>query len=286
MSVQAAAAAGRMDGGATDALEGQFPVIKNLLYEIAGINLSETKRPLVLSRITRRLRATGHTSVREYLAFVQSAEGRKELTEMVDVLTTNKTSFFREDAHFEYMRESWLPTMAPGQVHSLWSAGCSSGEEPYTVAMVYAEFAGSGRTHGRPACRILATDLSNRVLEKAKRGLYREEQLASIPEALRRKYFRTSSGSGVFEVSERLRRMVRFARLNLMDRWPMKGPFDGIFCRNVMIYFDRGTREVLVQRFEKLLRPGGLLFVGHSESLTSLRHGLDYVRPALYRKGA
>jgi len=265
-----------------DPLEGQFETIRDLLYAAAGISLTDAKRQLVQARVARRLRQVGATSVSDYVAFVQSPAGRDELTKMVDVLTTNKTSFFRESAHFDFLADclETRPRSAPPV--TLWSAGCSSGEEPYTIAIVLAEHA---RMHRVRPGRILATDISDRVLRKAQAAEYAALSLEPVPSRLAGRYL-VSSGGDKARVVDEIRATVRFARLNLMGPWPMTGPFDAIFCRNVMIYFDGPTRAVLVNRFAALLAPGGLLFVGHAESLssTSMKHGLSYVRPAVYRR--
>ena len=262
-----------------DPLEGQFETIKQIVYDTAGIALNEAKRELVRSRLARRLRVLGDPSVRDYIAFVQTPDGRFELTEMVDVLTTNKTAFFREDAHFTFLAEALERRMGRGV--TIWSAGCSSGEEPYTLAMVLAEY---HRRHGTHGSRILATDISDRVLTRARAAEYDREQLSPVPFELADRYLQPGSAPGRLTIAPELRRMVRFARLNLMGPWPMKGPFEVIFCRNVMIYFDTPTRQTLVQRFTDLLAPGGYLMTGHSESITSLSHDLTYVQPALYQK--
>lgn len=261
-----------------DPLEGQFEVIGRLLYATSGIALNESKRELVHSRLTKRIRQLGGGSIRDYVHWVSSDEGRVELTEMVDLLTTNKTSFFRELPHFEVLREVIRGRPPSSPPMKVWSAGCSSGEEPYTIAMLLA-----AHGEGTNAGRILATDLSRRMLEKARSGIYGEEQVRSVQPEYRRRYL-VEREPGRFEVSPTLRNMIRFAQLNLMDHWPMRGPFDVIFCRNVMIYFDPPTRERLVNRMAHLLLPGGYLLVGHSESLSALSHPLEYVQPATYRR--
>ncbi|MDH5589763.1 MAG: protein-glutamate O-methyltransferase [Gemmatimonadota bacterium] len=264
-----------------DPLEGQFEVIRDLLYSIAGIRLTEAKRDLVRARLTRRLRKLGGGSVTGYVEFVQTPQGRSELTEMVDILTTNKTSFFREANHFDFLQRVLSERPASAGPPTIWSAGCSSGEEPYTLAMVLSHH---GRLRRGSAGRILATDISDRVLAHAREGVYDREQVEPVPEDMRKVYLRKAKDPDQVEVSPALKEMIRFGRLNLMGDWPMSGPFDAIFCRNVMIYFDNPTRETLAQRFTELLTPGGYLFVGHSESLTSLKHGLRYVQPAVYRR--
>lgn len=256
-----------------------FERIIAMLHEHAGIRLRAGKEGLVRARLAKRLRALGLTDFDAYLDVVARDPARREFTEMVDVLTTNKTSFFREQAHFEFLQEEVLPA-CPGPVR-LWSAGCSSGEEPYTLAMILRE------ALPEPAARqakILATDLSHRVLATAKAGIYPADALAEAPRTLAQKYWRPVAGDGAprLEATPALRSLIQFGKLNLMDRWPMRGPFDAIFCRNVMIYFDKATQQALVQRYWELLRPGGYLFVGHSESLTGLAHRFTYVQPAVY----
>jgi len=264
-----------------DLLEGQFDQIKDLLYDAAGIKLTEAKRELVRSRLARRLRALGSSSVAEYVAYVSGDTGGDELVEMVDALTTNKTGFFREIRHFDLL-EDVLADMdvGPGGP-TIWSAGCSTGEEPYTLAMMLAEQA---RHTGKAPGRVLATDISGRALGRAIAGIYTREQVEPVAAALRRRYLVPASAAGAVQVTDDLRSIVRFARLNLVGPWPMRGPFDVIFCRNVMIYFDAPTKERLVDRLTQLITPGGFLFVGHSESLSSLGHSLRYVHPAVYQR--
>jgi len=256
----------------------QFGQISETVQTVAGIRLPPGKETLVRSRLAKRLRALGLDGFQAYLDHVHGDESGAELAEMVDALTTNKTSFFRESAHFDYLADHVLPAMAGRTDLKLWSAGCSSGEEPYTLAMVLAEHLPS-----EARARILATDISGHSLAAARTGVYTAAVAATVPDGLRRVHMQRLPDDR-YRVGERLRSMTRFARLNLMGEWPMRGPFDVIFCRNVMIYFDRETRERLVARFHGLLRDGGYLFVGHSESLTGLAHDFDYVQPAVYRR--
>ena len=204
---------------------------------------------------------------------------------MLDAISTNLTSFWRESDHFDYVVEKLLPSLeASGQQEiRIWSAGCSSGEEPYGLAML---ILGKLRNPNRVKLKILATDLSTRVLDIAKRGQYGEERVKNIPPELRNKFVtQQKSETGViYSVTPAIRSAITFARLNLMEPWPMKGPFDMIFCRNVMIYFDKPTQATLVERFGKLLKSGGMLFVGHSESLAGVQHSFRYVRPTIYEK--
>ena len=212
---------------------------------------------------------------------MEEDESRVELKEMIDALTTNKTSFFREPHHFDYLRDVVLPFfVADRHAPRLWSAGCSSGEEAYTIGMVLRD--GLPEPLSREA-RILAYDMSARMLVRARDAVYTGEAVAELPRDVVRRHF-VPTADERWQVAEPVRRLVRCARLNLMSRWPMYGPFDVIFCRNVMIYFDKPTQERLVARFASLLAPGGYLCVGHSESLTGLRHPLAYVQPATYRR--
>ncbi len=262
----------------------QFIRISRLLYALCGIRLSEGKEGLVKARLMKRLRTLGLKSFDAYIRLIEQDPLSEELTIMLDCLTTNKTSFFREIQHFEYLREKILPPIreARGRLR-IWSAGCSSGEEPYSIAILLKE-----EWPGIDSCdaRILATDLSTRILEQARAGVYSGETLQNVPLRILTKYFTRSGdlGSQEYHVTDQVRLLVRIARLNLMEEWPMKGPFDVIFCRNVMIYFDKPTQKALVKRFWNLLRPGGHLFIGHSESLMASSQEFRYVQPATYRK--
>jgi len=260
-----------------------FARVAALVRHVAGIDLRPGKEGLVRSRLAGRMRALAVSSFDEYLDRVERDASGAELVQMLDVITTNKTSFFREAEHFRFLQDEILPALGrrPGGLR-IWSAGCSSGEEPYTTAIVLRESLPEPQF---AAARILATDLSTRVLARAREATYPEELLSDVPPHLVRRHFVTvPGGERLVRVADATRAGVRFARLNLMSSWPMQGPFDLILCRNVMIYFDKATQERLVDRFAALLAPGGHLFVGHSESLTGLQHGLQYVQPAVYRK--
>ena len=260
----------------------QFTRITEVLHEHAGIRMREGKEGLVRARLTKRLRKLGLSDFDAYLDYIEKDTTRREFAEMIDALTTNKTSFLREASHFDFLRDSVFPTLN-GPVR-IWSAGCSSGEEPYTLAMLCNEAFADIATRD---VRILATDISHRVLAHAKAGTYPAENMADVPASWLQKYWtrrQDAQGRAVFEAEKPLRRLVHFAKLNLMERWPMQGPFDAILCRNVMIYFDKATQQQLVERYWQLLRPGGHLFVGHSESLTGLAHKFRYVQPAVYVK--
>jgi chemotaxis protein methyltransferase CheR len=252
-----------------------FSAIRELIHALAGIAMSDEKEELVKARLATRLRALKLGGYEEYLDLIQT--DRVELSNMVDVLTTNKTSFFREPQHFEYLVERVFPLWrAQRGPRRIWSAGCSSGEEPYTLGMLLNE-----HLPGHDV-RILATDLSLRVLGRAKQAQYAPAVVEDIPAALRSKYLRRAGNSNNFEISSSVTSLVSFARLNLMGAWPMSGPFDLILCRNVMIYFSDETRTVLARRFGELLAPGAPLMIGHAESLAALDQPLELVEPAIY----
>ncbi|MBN1571520.1 MAG: protein-glutamate O-methyltransferase CheR [Acidobacteria bacterium] len=261
-----------------------FEQISQIVYRYSGIRLNPGKEELVRSRLIKRLRALHVNSFSAYLQHIKEDRTVQELHIMIDALTTNKTSFFRENQHFEYMRNHILPELKQhGSRLRIWSAGCSSGEEPYSIAMLLQEEWGQTT----PAdIRILATDISTRILAKARAGEYEKESLKDVPPAYMSKYFSTVRvhSNNMYTIRDNIKRMVRFAKLNLMDEWPMKGPFEIIFCRNVMIYFDSATQGRLVRRFYNLLVPGGHLLVGHSESLVANSCGFKYVQPATYAK--
>jgi chemotaxis protein methyltransferase CheR len=261
----------------------QFNKISGLVYRASGIDLRAGKQELVKSRLARRLQALGVKDFEQYLGYIERDQSGQELMNMVESLTTNKTCFFREPAHFDYLRQQILPRLNAAPRIRIWSAGCSSGEEAYSIAMLLRE---TLRDIDRRDVRILATDLSTEMLARAREGLYQAETLGEMPAALLRKHFTREEGqpAPAYRINPDLKAMVRLARLNLMEAWPMKGAFDLIFCRNVMIYFDKPTQQALVGRFWKLLSPGGHLFVGHAESLIAAAHGFRYVQPAIYVK--
>lgn len=266
-----------------------FGRLRSLIYEECGINLSVEKKTMLELRIKRRLRTLNLTSFPEYCSYLFGKEGRREeMVHFLDVVTTNKTDFFREPDHFDYLVQRALPELLRrhGGDHqvTVWSAGCSSGEEPYTLAMVMSEFAGA---HPGFRFRVLATDISTTVLSKAKLGVYSEDVVRPIPVDLRYRYFMRSKdrNSNLVRVVPELRELIEFRRLNFMDtQYPLREKVDIVFCRNVIIYFDRQTQEQTLRRITEHLVPGGFAFVGHSETL----HGMDLplipIAPALYRR--
>jgi chemotaxis protein methyltransferase CheR len=260
----------------------QFEKISQLVYRSVGINLHPGKQELVKARLTKRLRALGLKSLDEYMDYLEHDLPEGEVVAMIEAMTTNKTSFFREPQHFDYLCRKIVPGLRDRKIR-IWSGGCSSGEEPYSAAILLNE---AIEDLALWDLRILATDLSSLMLSHARKGIYNTNHLRDVSPLLISKYFACIETKPVrrYQVVERLRRQVHFARLNLMGEWPMRGSFDVIFCRNVMIYFDKPTQEQLVNRFWNLLKPGGHLFVGHSESLAGSQHQFHYVQPAIYVK--
>jgi len=267
----------------------EFQLISDLVYEHCGINLHDGKKELVRARLAKRLREGHFENFSDYIRFVLDDPTGREFSLLVDSLSTNLTKFFREDQHFDYMRARLLPQVMETKqtAHNLrlrgWSAGCSTGEEPYSIAITLLE-AIQGK--GRWDVKLLATDVSTRVLERAQEGVYDKERIDPIPLPLRSKYLvhTKRGGRDLYEVADSLRSVVLFRYLNLMQEWPVKGPLDFIFCRNVMIYFDKPTQGRLINRFYDLLASGGVLFTGHSESLTGIEHRFKYVQPTIYTK--
>ncbi|MCE7027408.1 CheR family methyltransferase [Jiella avicenniae] len=259
--------------------ERDFATIAKLLYEDAGIYLADTKATFVYSRLSKRLRALGLESFKDYCALVQAGPGSDERMTMLASLTTNVTHFFREMHHFDQLRDTLLPPLLAeakrgGRVR-IWSAGCSIGHEPYSIAMTILSLMPNAADYD---VRILASDIDPNVVATGRAGVYGASALESIPVDLRRKWFRPSVAEGgnrgvaatemLYEVADPLRDLVAFRELNLNGEWPMRGMFDAIFCRNVTIYFDQPTRERVWKRFVERLLPDGVLFIGHSERVT------------------
>ncbi|MEM9400377.1 MAG: protein-glutamate O-methyltransferase CheR [Verrucomicrobiota bacterium] len=268
----------------------EYQYICNLIYQNSRISLGEHKRELVTARLGKRLRATQKSSYAEYLDFLQTDSSGEELTHLVDAISTNHTYFFREIKHFEFMNETVLPWISsvlkkegkrPARV---WSAASSSGEEPYSVSITLNE-----HIKKDPAFdwELEATDISTRVLKKAMQGIYPMDRIRDVRRDLLTSYFQKGTGDwdGYYRVKEEIRNKVKFTHLNLLStNYPFNKLFDVVFCRNVMIYFDRPTQEQLVGQIFKHLRPGGYLMIGHSESLTGVNHPFQNLKPAIYRK--
>jgi len=263
-----------------------FARLRSLVQSKSGINLHEGKMELVRSRLCNRLRAVGAETFDDYCDYLAIRDDGSELRAMLNAISTNKTSFFREKSHFDFLeREVYSRFSDPGRAVHLrfWSAGCSSGEEPYSLAIHILE---NFRGRRRRFARVFATDISTAVLEEAKAGVYPASRIADFPVIKQRRYFKRGVGNneGLYLVKDQVRRMVTFRHQNLMEDWEITQLFDAIFCCNVMIYFDKKTQEKLVGRFHASLKPGGHLFIGHSESLAPIRHAFTYVQPSIYRK--
>jgi chemotaxis protein methyltransferase CheR len=267
-----------------------FDRLAKAVYEYCKITLNDSKQDLVRARLAKRLRITNTPTYGQYIDTVLANPEGDEFVELIDSLSTNLTSFFRENDHFEFLAKDLLPQIIKRNQGTkrirAWSAACSSGEEPYTLSIVLNETLPKLNAARGWDVKLLATDISTRVLRKAVNGVYDAERVKTVPPALRGKYFdpRTLGGEEHYACRPELRNLVVFNRLNLMENWPFSGPFDFIFCRNVMIYFDKPTQEALVNRFFNLLAPGGVLFTGHSESLTGIKHKFDFERATIYRK--
>ncbi len=281
------AASAADDGGLLG--DAEFRFMRDFVYQHLGISLGEHKRQLVQGRLARRLRALRLPDYAAYCELLRS-EPDAELGELASVISTNVTSFFREPHHYELLENELLPAWLKhkrrdGDRLRIWSAGCSTGEEPYALAMVLAEALEKHGASGIDA-RILATDLSPQALEAASNGVYALDKLGGISEERRRRWMRRGSGQyeGYACVHPRLRELVTVKPLNLLHDWPMRGPFDAIFCRNVVIYFDQPTKQKLFSRYAALLPAGGHLFLGHSESLHGISDDFDLIGRTVYRK--
>jgi chemotaxis protein methyltransferase CheR len=266
-----------------------FDRIRNLVYRESGISLSSEKKLMLEIRLKRRLRDLNLSSCAEYCDFVFTPAGQEdEIVRLIDAVTTNKTDFFREPGHFDYMVSQALPDLASrngaGRKSLAWSAGCSTGEEPYTIGMVLMEYASS---HPGFRFAVLATDICTDVLAKARLGVFKSALAAPVPPDLRRKYFMRSRDPGVelVRVVPELRALIEFRRLNFMDTdFGLSETPEIIFCRNVIIYFDRPTQVKLLQKLTRQLASGGYFFAGHSESLQGMDLPLVPVAPSVYRK--
>lgn len=262
----------------------QMDQLAGFIKDRYGIQLKPEKKAILAGRLDQELERLHFGSFTDYLLYVSQDSSGLAATELVNHITTNHTYFLREVEHFYHLRDQVLPVLEhtlPERDLRIWSAGCSSGEEPYTLAMLLSDYFGA--RSGGWDYRVLATDISQRVLSQAAKGEYGPRQLEGLPARWRKVFFREQNG--VWLLNDELKKQVIFRRLNLMDtHFPFKKKMHIIFCRNVMIYFDSETRSRLVEKFTKLLEPGGYLFVGHSESLDRNRTSLSYIQPAVYRK--
>lgn len=266
-------------GSQTEISPFAFHKIRDYVHRTAGIIIGADKTALVTGRLWRRLELFGHKNYEAYFAYVSSAEGAQERSTMLDLLTTNETYFFREPAHFNFLRDEIIPQQGFNKMR-VWCAASSTGEEAHSIAMVLAD------TMGKTNWDILATDISGKVLEHARTGVYRAERINHIPDDYLKRYCRRGIGEyeGMLAVVPSLRSQITFEQHNLLHAREGEAQFDVIFLRNVMIYFDNATKQKVIENLLRALRPGGWLILGHCESLQGLNTGLTTVRPSIYRK--
>jgi chemotaxis protein methyltransferase CheR len=266
--------------------ERDFNTVKKLVSEQTGIHLTDAKKDLVYGRLSKRIRKLGLSSFQDYIEYVKQ-DHEQELVNFINAITTNLTSFFRENHHFGYLGNVVLPRILEKNEQSrkirIWSAGCSTGEEPYSIAMTILESIGHIPNWD---IKILATDLDTNVIKKASAGIYSEERITGIDNKRIKRWFLKGKGdkSGFVKVSRELQDIITFRPLNLMNSWPMQGPFDAIFCRNVVIYFDKPTQKILFDRYANILADNGTLFIGHSETLFKVSTRFKAIGNTIYQK--
>lgn len=263
-----------------------FDKVRSFILKETGITLSEGKKNMVYGRLSRRLRQTGITTFKEYIEFA-SQDNSEERVNFVNAITTNLTSFFREEHHFEFLKNTVIPHLMQKNAHSrkirIWSAGCSTGEEPYSIAIALYESIPDIENWD---VKILATDLDTNVLAHGRAGVYDAERITGLNKTRTSTWFLKGKGqhAGSVRVDSRLKELITFNQLNLMKDWPMKGPFDFMFCRNVIIYFEKPTQRVLFDRYAKLLVDDAHLFLGHSESLYKVSDKFELIGNTIYQK--
>jgi chemotaxis protein methyltransferase CheR len=267
-----------------DFTEQDFKRVQKIVYDFAGIDLNESKINLVYNRLVKRIRLLALTSFSQYIDYVE-AQGESEFIQLINSITTNLTFFFRENHHFEYLAEQVIPSLLISNAASrqirIWSAGCSTGEEPYSIAMILKEKVPSGWD-----AQVIATDLDSNVVQTGLNGVYTIDRLKGVSEARQKRWFLKGSGSkdGYVKVKPELQNIIKFDQLNLMSEWPNKESIDVIFCRNVVIYFDKSTQSKLFDRYADRLPIGGHLFVGHSESLYKVCNRFELLGQTIYKK--
>ena len=274
--------------GMMEISDNEFMLLRNLIYKSFGINLTEAKRSLLVRRLQSWLKQQGFPSFKSYYDHLTTHPNDESFSELANRITTNYTFFNREPEHFEHFQRTALPEIAQSHQnqHSydlrIWCAAASSGEEPYMLAMLMMEYFGARYASWDGG--VLATDISHRALGKARAGVYNEEQIKTLPVRFKNKYFKKIN-AGAWAAEERLKKEITYRRFNLINaQYPFKKRFDVIFCRNVMIYFDNQTKDHVIQRLSDSLRPGGYLYIGHSESIARGSYGLQYIKPAVYKK--
>ncbi len=274
-----------LDAFKAELSEKDFQAFSDFIYGEYGIKMPPVKRVMLQGRLLKRIRELNMNSYTEYKEFFFSQEGqKKEIYNFLNVVTTNKTDFFREPVHFDFLRDEVLPKHNGSGQLKIWSAGCSSGEEPYTISIVLNEHK---RTSPAFNFSIHGSDISNKVLTKAAKGVYPENKIAIIPLELKKRYFLKSKDrvNPTVRVKPELQRNLVLKHVNLMDsHYQINETFDVIFCRNVLIYFDRATQERVISKLCNYLKPGGIFFIGHSESLSGMNVPLEHIRPTIFRK--
>ncbi len=265
--------------------DNDFNYIRELVSDCAGINLADGKRQLVYSRLTRRLRELGLSDFKSYCSILKKGDD-SELVNFINAITTNLTSFFREQHHFDFLIKTVFPELLEKNKATrrirLWSAGCSTGEEPYSIAMTFQDHFPEIKNWD---IKILATDLDTNVLETAKKGIYAFERVSGLPKKTVNKWFvhSKSKETNLVKVRPELQKMISFKHLNLMGKWPISGEFDFIFCRNVIIYFNKDTQRILIDRYANHMANGAYLFLGHSESLFKVTDRFDLLGHTMYQ---
>lgn len=267
--------------------DSEFEEIRTVIKDMTGISMSAAKRQLIYRRLQTRLKATGINSFKTYLELLKKGDPREQEA-FTNAVTTNLTSFFREKHHFEFLAKTIIPEIVAKRGNNsrrlrIWSAGCSTGEEPYSIAITLKE---TLKSIDRWDARLLCTDLDSDVLNTGKTGIYAQDRVEKIPEKQLRRWFRKngSTDDDRVKVSQDLQDLITFKQLNLMNDWPMRGRFDVIFCRNVVIYFDKPTQRVLMDRYAEILEDDGYLILGHSESLFNVSDRFTLLGHTIYRK--
>ena len=265
--------------------DADFARVQKIVYDFAGIDLNESKRNLVYNRLAKRIRFLQHASFKQYLDYVE-AQGRSgEFVHLINAITTNMTFFFRENHHFEYLTNTVIPGLLESNQASkkirIWSAGCSTGEEPYSIAIILKEAVPAGWD-----AKVIATDLDTNVVNTGIKGVYKDDRLKGVTEERKKRWFLkgTGSNSGFIRVKPELQEIIKFGQINLMNDWPLEDPIDVIFCRNVVIYFDKQTQAKLFNRYADLLPDNGHLFIGHSESLYKVCDRFELLGQTIYKK--
>lgn len=261
--------------------DSDFRFLSDLAYKNTGIVLAEHKRDMVYSRLARRLRALGFTKFSEYCELLKSDNSNDEMMNLVNAITTNLTSFFRENHHFEHLRDQVLKPMLNSNQKKLriWSSACSAGMEPYSIAMVVKD---TIKDISSWDAKILATDIDSNMLNTGKIGEYQAQERKGIPDIYSK--YASEVNDGKFSIRDDLKEIIAFKQLNLLEAWPMKGPFDAIFCRNVVIYFDKPTKQKLFSRLADMLKPDGWLYIGHSENMHGICDRFELLGRTIYRR--